>query len=117
METIEVYSNEEKNWALAAHLAALAFFIPFGSILGPLIVWLIKKDEFPFVDDQGKEALNFQISIFIYELLCIPLVFLLIGIPILITLGIINIILIIIAAVHAGRGEKYRYPLALKLIK
>lgn len=117
MQTIGEYSSEEKNWALACHLAALAFFIPFGSILGPLIIWAIKKEEYLLVDDQGKEALNFQISIFIYEILCIPLVFIIIGIPMLIALALINLILVIIAAVHAGRGEKYRYPLALKLIR
>jgi len=117
METIVEYSSEEKNWALVCHLAALAVFLPFGSIVGPLIIWLIKKDEFPLVDDQGKEALNFQISMFIYEVLCIPLVFIVIGIPILIALVLINLILIIIAAVHAGRGERYRYPLAIKFIR
>ena len=117
METIGEYSSEEKNWALACHLAALAVFLPFGSIVGPLIIWAIKKDEYPLVDDQGKEALNFQISMFIYQILCIPLVFIVIGIPMLIALALINLILVIIAAVHAGRGEKYRYPLALKLIR
>ncbi len=117
METIGKYSNEEKNWALACHLSSLAYFIPFGQILGPLIVWLIKKDEYSFVDDQGKESLNFQLSMFIYQLICIPFVFILIGIPALIALAIINIVFVIIATVHSGRGEKYRYPFALKLIR
>lgn len=116
-EEMHVLSNEEKNWALFAHLSALAFFIPFGQILGPLIIWLIKKDEFPFVDDQGKESLNFQLSIFIYQLACIPLVFLIIGIPILVALGILDIVLVIIAAVAASSGKSYRYPLSLKLIR
>ncbi len=117
MERINSYSSVEKNWALICHLAALAYFIPFGQITGPLIVWMIKKDEFPFVNDQGKEALNFQISFFIYELLCIPLVFIVIGIPILIFLGILNFVLVIVAAVNAGRGTAFRYPLNLNLIK
>ena len=117
MEAIGENSSEEKNWALVCHLAALAFFLPFGSIVGPLIIWLIKKDEYPLVEDQGKEALNFQISMFIYKILCIPLVFIVIGIPILIALVLINLILVIIAAVHAGRGERYRYPLAIKFIR
>lgn len=114
---MEPYSSDEKTWAMVCHLAALAYFIPFGQVVGPLIVWVLKKDEMPFVDDQGKEALNFQISILIYQLLCIPLVFIVIGIPILIFLGIINLVLVVVAAVNAGRGIPFRYPLSIKLLK
>ncbi|MHC5083034.1 MAG: DUF4870 domain-containing protein [Planctomycetota bacterium] len=106
-------------WAMFCHLAALAMYlpIPFGNILGPLIVWLIKKDEFPFVEDQGRESLNFQISIGIYFLACIPLIFVVIGIPLIIGLGIFNLVMIIISSISANKGETYRYPLNLRLIK
>lgn len=110
-------SNEEKNWAMLCHLGGLVHFIPFGQIIAPMIIWLVKKDDLPFVDDQGKEALNFQISMFIYYLICIPLIFIVIGIFMLISLGVINLVLVIIAAVKAGQGEAFRYPLSLKLVK
>ncbi|MCB1589446.1 MAG: DUF4870 domain-containing protein, partial [Xanthomonadales bacterium] len=71
-------SAEERQWGLFAHLSALVgFIIPFGSILGPLIIWQIKKNEMPFVDDQGKEALNFQITVFIAVIVSLILTFIL----------------------------------------
>ena len=72
----EEISKDAKMWAMFCHLAALAMFtsIPFAWVLGPLIIWLIKKDDFAFVEDQGKESLNFQISVSIYMLCCLPLI-------------------------------------------
>lgn len=110
-------SNDERNWAMLCHLGGLVHFIPFGQIIVPMIIWMVKKDELPFVDDQGKEALNFQISMLIYYLICIPLIFIVIGIFFLAMLGLINLILVVIAAVKAQQGEAFRYPLSLNLIK
>ena len=111
-------SAEEKQWALFAHLSALVgYIIPFGSILGPLIIWQIKKNEMPFVDDQGKEALNFQISVAIAAVVCIILIFILIGIFMLWILAIVDLVFIIIAAIAASNGQAYRYPINLRLIK
>lgn len=110
-------SNDEKNWAMLCHLGGLVHFLPFGQIIVPMIIWMAKKDELPFVDDQGKEALNFQISMLIYYLICIPLIFIVIGIFLLAMLGLINLILVIIAAVKAQQGEAFRYPLSLNLVK
>ncbi len=111
-------SNEAKQWGMFAHLSALiGFLIPLGSILGPLIVWQIKKAEFPFVDDQGKEALNFQITIAIAVIVCIILSFVLIGLLLLPVVGIAALVLTIIAGVKANNGETYRYPMTLRLIK
>ena len=110
-------AKEEKTWALFCHVSAFAMFIfPFGNILAPLIIWLIKKDEMPLVDDQGKESLNFQISITIYLLIAGILTLLIIGIPLLIAIGIFDIVMIIIAAIKANEGEKYRYPLTIRLV-
>ena len=91
--------------------------IPFGNIFGPLVVWLIKREEFPFVDGQGKEALNFQISMTIYLIVTGLLSFLLIGLPFFIGLGIAWIVLMIIASVKAYGGEAYRYPITMRFIK
>jgi uncharacterized Tic20 family protein len=105
-------------WAMLCHLSALStFIIPFGSVLGPLIVWQIKKNEFPIVDDQGKEALNFQITTMIAAFVSLILVFVAVGIVLLIAVGITSLVFTIIAAIKANNGETYRYPFSLRLIK
>jgi uncharacterized Tic20 family protein len=110
-------SQDERNWGMLSHLAALAgFVIPFGNIVGPLVVWLIKKDQMPFVDDQGKESLNFQISVTIYMIVSLVLVFVLIGILLLIAVVIFSLVMLIVAAVKANSGEAYRYPLCIRFL-
>ena len=111
--------QEERTFGMLVHLAALSGFVgvPFGSILGPLIVWLIKKDSMPFVNEQGKESLNFQITVIIAVIICIPLIFVLIGLLLLPIVGIAALVLTIIAAVKANGGENYTYPFAIRLIK
>jgi len=109
---------ESRMWAMLAHLSALSgFVIPFGNIVGPLIIWLIKRDEMSFVSDQGREALNFNISMTIYMMVAGVLIFVLIGIPLMIVLGIAWLVLTILAAVKANEGVAYRYPLTLRLVK
>lgn len=111
-------NKEERNWGMMCHLSAFAFFIvPFGHILGPLVIWLLKKDEIPFVDDQGKEALNFQISITIYAIISGILVIVLVGIALLGMLVILDGILIVIAGIKANEGIPYRYPFSLRVLK
>jgi uncharacterized Tic20 family protein len=111
-------SSEEKNWGMLSHISAFAFFVfPFGNIIGPLVVWLVKKDELPFADDQGKESLNFQISMTIYATVSAILIIVIIGIPLLIGLFVFWFIVVIIAAVKSSNGEYYRYPLNMRLIK
>ena len=110
--------KQERTWAMVSHLAALAgFIIPFGNIIGPLVVWLIKKDESPFVDDQGKESLNFQISISIYGVISFLLIVMVIGIFLLIGVGVFAVVMIIIAAVKANGGEKFRYPFTIRFVR
>lgn len=111
-------SADERQWAMIAHLSALVgYIIPFGSIIGPLIVWQIKKNEMPFVDDQGKEALNFQITIVIIAIVCILLILILIGILLLWALALVNLIMIVVAAIAANNGQRYRYPFSIRLVK
>ncbi|MFO7866583.1 MAG: DUF4870 domain-containing protein [Candidatus Aminicenantes bacterium] len=110
--------KEERNWGMFCHLAALAgFIVPFGNVIGPLIIWLIKKDESEFVNEQGKESLNFQISFSIYAIVAALLIVIVIGIILLIGLGIAMLILVIVAAIKASNGEKYSYPLTVRFIK
>ena len=112
-------SQDEKTWGMLCHLSALGqFLVPsIGNILGPLIVWLIKKDQYPFADSQGKEALNFNISITIYLLAAGILSFILIGIPLLFATAIFWIVEVIMASVKANQGEPWKYPLTIQFIK
>lgn len=105
-------------WAMACHLSAFTgYLLPFGHIVGPLIVWLIKGKESARVDRHCKEALNFQISMTIYLLISGVLVFAVVGIFLLAALSIADFILIIVAAVKTRSGEDYRYPLTIRFIK
>lgn len=115
----ETPANRDENmWAMFCHLSALVgFVIPFGNIIAPLIIWTLKKDEYPHVNDQGKEAINFQLSITVYILISVILVFVVIGIPLLIILGIFSLIMTVIAALNANDGNKYRYPFTIRFIK
>ncbi len=109
---------QEKTMAMLCHLLALAgLVIPFGNILGPLIVWLMKKDTSELVNDQGKESLNFQISFTIYGFVAAILSLIVIGIPIAIALVVFWAVMVIMASIKANEGERYRYPLNLRLIK
>lgn len=110
--------KEARTWAMICHLSGFLFYVipMIGHILGPLVIWLIKKDEFAFVDDQGKEALNFQISFTIYTFIAGVLCLLMIGILLLPVLFITQIVLMIVAAIKANDGEHYRYPLIIRLI-
>ena len=109
---------EAKQWAMFAHLAALAGFgIPFGSIVGPLLVWQLKKDVDPFVEQNGKEAVNFQITIAIAAVVCFMLMSGVIGVLLFPVLVLIWLIFTIIAGVKANDGVAYRYPMTIRFIK
>ena len=111
-------SNEARQWGMFTHLSALAgLIIPFGNLLGPLIFWQIKKNEWPFADDQGKEALNFQITVAIAFLVCLVLTIVLIGFLLMLVVGIAALVFTILAAIKANEGVYYRYPWTLRLIK
>jgi uncharacterized protein len=116
--TTGVPTQDERTWGMLAHLAAFLFFIcPLGNVIGPLIVWLVKRDQLAFVDDQGKEALNFNISVALAAIVCGVLVFVLIGILLGVALFIFWLSMTIVAGIKAGEGVRYRYPFALRLVK
>lgn len=114
-----VLDKDAKLWGMLCHLSALSALIgiPFGNIAGPLVIWLIKKEQYAFVDDQGKESLNFQITMSIFAIVAAILILLLIGIPILIALLVIDVVFTIIASIQANDGKYYRYPYSIKFIK
>ena len=110
--------RQERNFGMLCHLAALAgFIIPFGNIIGPLVLWLMKKDESEFVNNQGKESLNFQITVTILAIVSGILIIVVVGIILLILVGIFSLVMIIIASIKASEGEKYRYPFSIRLIQ
>lgn len=110
--------RHERDWAMGCHLAAFAgYVIPLGWIIGPLVVWLLKREDLPFVDYHGKESLNFHISILIYLVISGILCLLIIGFLLLAVVLILQIVFTIIAAVQASKGEYYRYPLTIRFIK
>lgn len=118
-ETEAGIPREARKWATICHISSLVGLMGngIGFILGPLIVWLIKKDDHPFVDQQGKEALNFQLTMFISLVISALLCLVLIGFVLLLIVFLMMLILPIIAAIKVNNGEDYRYPLTIRIIK
>ena len=118
METLPETSTP-RSWSVLCHASALlGFFVPFGGhILAPLIVWLVKRGDSTEVDEHGKESLNFQISMLIYNIIAGVLCLVLIGFVLLPILHVLNVVFVIIASLRASEGQLYRYPLTIRLIK
>jgi len=118
MET-STSSRDVRTWNVLCHATALAgFFVPWaGHILGPLIVWLAKRSDSPEIDEYGKESLNFQISMLIYNVIAGVLCLVLVGFIILLILHILKLVLVIVASIQASEGKFYRYPMTIRLIK
>lgn len=107
-------SDDDRTWGMLAHLSALVAMALGGmTFLGPLIVWLVKKDQSAFVADQGKEALNFQLSVLLVTIVCAATI---IGIPLVLVVFVGSIIYSIIAGMEANKGVAYRYPYTFRLI-
>ncbi|MGH3922957.1 MAG: DUF4870 domain-containing protein [Pseudonocardiaceae bacterium] len=105
-----------RNWALGAHLSALIGAWVALAFVGPLVVWLVKREEHPFIAMHASEALNFNLSVLLYGIVGWVLSVLLIGIPILIAIGVAWLVLTVVATVKASRGEEYRYPLTIRFV-
>jgi uncharacterized Tic20 family protein len=105
-------SKDARMWAMLCHLLGL-----FTSFVGPLIIWLLKKEEDPFIDNQGKEALNFQITLVIGWIVSGLLMFICIGALLGVAVSVVDIVFCIIACIKANGGEAYRYPVSIRFIK
>src|SRR5690606_30509355 len=126
----EAIPAEQRTWAMLAHLSTLAGGIvtagwagSIGCFLGPLVIWLMKKETMPFVDDQAKEALNFNITVaiaffvlFVLTLLSLGIGIILTG-PLMIIIGLAWLVFTVIAAIKSNEGVRYRYPFAIRLVK
>jgi uncharacterized protein len=112
-------SSNVRTWCVLAHATALAgFLVPVaGHIVGPLIIWLAKRVDSSEIDAHGKESLNFQLSMLIYNVIAGILCLLIIGFAILFVLHILNVVFVIVASIQASEGKLYRYPISIRLIK
>lgn len=115
-EAIEV-SSDDRTWGILVHAVAfIGLVVPFGNILGPLLVWAIKKDESAFVDENGKNALNFQISFTIYIVLALFSIIVVIGIVLAPLVALLWLALMIIAIIRTSEEQVYEYPLTIQFI-
>ena len=115
---VQTVDESVRTTAVAAHLSTFAGLVmPFGSVIGPLAVWLTRRDRDPFIDQAGREALNFGISIAIYGAVVLAAALMLVGIPFLIVGVIAWVVLASLAAVKASQGQSYRYPLTMRLVR
>lgn len=105
-------SSDDKIWIIFCHLSLI---LGIGFLL-PLVVFLVKKDEYPAVAEQAREALNFHISVYLYLFISFLLCFILIGIPLLFIVGIGSAVLSIVATIKVSEGKPYRYPLTIRLV-
>ena len=109
--------SDDNTMAMLCHLSALAgFVIPFGSILGPLILWLVKKDEMSIVDRHGRDSLNFQLTMLIAYIVCFVLIFAVVGIILLPLVALFSFIMVIVASIKAYEGKEFKYPLSFKFL-
>ena len=111
-QKFEDVSSDSRMMGMLCHLLGL-----FTCFIGPLIIWLIKKDEDPFVDNQGKEALNFQITVAIAFIVSVLLAFVCVGVFLGIAVGIADLVFCIVAAAKANSGQAYRYPVSIRFIR
>jgi uncharacterized Tic20 family protein len=107
-----------QTWGMFCHLSALSMFmgVPFGIILGPLVIWLMKRNEIPYVDEQGKESINFQLSMILYMVVAGIMCIFLIGFALLFALIVAEIVLVIRASIKVSNGEEHHYPFAIRWI-
>jgi uncharacterized Tic20 family protein len=107
------------TWGMLCHLLSLCQLlgIPLGNVIGPLVLWLVKRKEDPFVEVCGKESVNFQLSMTLYMVISFLLMFVFIGFFTLIAVMVLNIVYTIIAAIKASEGISYRYPATIRFIK
>ena len=114
-----VVSSHVRTWTILCHASALlGVFLHFpGHLLGPLIVWLAKRDDSPEIDAHGKESLNFQISMLIYNVIAAVFCLVLIGFAFLAILWVLNAVFVIVASIRASEGRFYRYPMTIRFIQ
>ncbi len=117
-------TKAEREFAMFTHLSPLAgYVVPFGNVIAPVVMWQMKKDQSAFLERVGREALNFQITVMIAIAACIigGFVTLLVGfivlVPVMVLIGVADVVFMVIAALEANNGREYRFPVCLRLVK
>ncbi len=114
----EYWGMDVDKYCTFMHLSQFAgTIVPMAGYILPLVMWLMYREESPVIDKHGKNIVNWMISVILYFVVSIILIFVLIGIPLLLGLVIISIVFPIIGAVKASEGKFYTYPWAIKFIK
>ncbi|MDO9215123.1 MAG: DUF4870 domain-containing protein [Methylococcales bacterium] len=110
--------QQARQWAMFLHLSQLAgYVIPLFGLIAPIVIWQTKKDEYPILDEHGKAVVNWIISELIYGVICSILLFVVIGFPLLLILGILAVVFPIIGGIKANNGELWHYPMTINIIK
>ncbi|MGB9330402.1 MAG: DUF4870 domain-containing protein [Steroidobacteraceae bacterium] len=112
-------TENERTWGMLAHLSALTGVVVWllGCIIGPLVVWLARRDSSAFVAEHAREALNFNITVVLAALVCMALMLVFVGFILGTALFVVWLVFTLIAAIKASEGEHYRYPFSLRLVK
>lgn len=115
LESAPQVSTESRNWATMTHLSGFVGLFGIPSLLGPLAVWLLKKDD-PYIVEEAIEALNFNISFLLYAVAAGISIIALVGVILLPMVLITWFVLTIVAAVRTSDGERYRYPFTIRFV-
>lgn len=115
--TADTVPADSRNWGVLTHLSAFVMLFGVPAVVGPVVLWAIKRQDDPYVDSHGKEAVNFNISFLVYAVAAAILIVLLIGVILLPAVLLTWFVLVIVAAVKAGSGEYYRYPFTIRWVK
>lgn len=110
---------EARKWAMLCHYAAFAWFLApmIGNVIGPLVVWQLKRESDPYVDEQGREALNFQLTLSLALMVGGVLAWILIGFPLMVLVSVVGLVLTVIGGIKANEGKAWRYPFCIRFLK
>lgn len=109
--------RDTRTWSVLLHISQFFWLVPFGGVLAPLVIWLIHRDRLPGIEPHFRAVVNWQLSALIYGICCIPLIFLLVGIPLLITLGLVALVYPVVGAIQAGDDKVWHYPPSIRFFR
>jgi len=118
MSNSESEDRQTRMWGMFLHLSVFAgYAVPIAGLLAPIVIWQIKKDELPLIDEHGKNLMNWLLSLLVYTIACVLLSFLFVGIPLLFLLALLSVVFPIVAGIKANNGEVWKYPLSIEFLK
>jgi uncharacterized Tic20 family protein len=109
--------SDSRMWAMFLHLSQLLHFIPLAGFIIPIVIWQVKKDELPWLDQHGKNVVNWMISEIIYFFVSFLLIIVVVGVPLLVVMGICAIVFPVVAGIKANNGVVWKYPMVITFFK